>query len=92
MGSQERTGRFNYLAGSVEPSLYRSGRVLTRRDPDGSDSGTEGVVIEKCEVPVQDARCLVGKARRTVASTCTRPPCYRGQTTLAPTPMPTAAG
>lgn len=51
-----RTGSFNYLAASVEPSLYRNGRVLTRRDRDGSDSGTEGLVMERVSVPVHDAR------------------------------------
>ena len=51
-----RTGSFNYLAASVEPSLYRNGRVLTRRDRDGSDSGTEGLVMEGVEVVVHDAR------------------------------------
>ena len=55
---KDRTGSFNYLAASVEPSLYRNGRVLTRRDRDGSDSGGEGVVIERVSVPVQDAREL----------------------------------
>lgn len=47
---------FNYLAASTEPSLYRNGRVLTRRDRDGSDSGTQGLVIERVSVPVFDAR------------------------------------
>ena len=30
-----------------EPSLYRNGKVLTRRDPDGSDGGSEGVDLEQ---------------------------------------------
>jgi hypothetical protein len=51
-----RTGSFNYLAGSVEPSLYRNGRVLTRRDRDGSDSGTDGLVLERVSVSVYDDR------------------------------------
>lgn len=51
-----RTGSFNYLDSAVEPSLYRNGRVLTRRDRDGSDSGSEGVVLERVSVPVHDAR------------------------------------
>jgi hypothetical protein len=55
---EDRMGRFNYLANSVEPSLYRNGRVLTRRDHDGSDSGSQGVVIERVSVPVHDARGL----------------------------------
>jgi hypothetical protein len=65
--SGERTGAFNYLAASVESSLYRNGRVLTRRDPDGSDSGTEGIVVDKREMTVHDARRLGGESRRTVA-------------------------
>jgi hypothetical protein len=51
-----RNGSFNYLAASVEPSLYRNGRVLTRRDRNGSDSGSEGLVMERVSVPVHDAR------------------------------------
>jgi len=50
------TGSFNYLAASVQPSLYRNGRVLTRRDRNGSDSGTEGLVMERINVAVHDAR------------------------------------
>jgi hypothetical protein len=65
---QGRTGAFNYLAESVQPSLYRNGKVLTRRDRDGSDAGTEGVVIDKRAMPVHDARLLDGGARRTVAA------------------------
>jgi hypothetical protein len=49
-------GSFNYLSASVEPSLYRNGRVLTRRDRDGSDSGSQGLVIERVSVPVHDGR------------------------------------
>ena len=64
----ERTGSFNYLADSVQHSLYRNGRVLTRRDRDGSDGGTEGVVLDKRELPVHDGRLLEGAVRRTVAS------------------------
>ncbi|MDJ0852477.1 MAG: CmcJ/NvfI family oxidoreductase [Myxococcota bacterium] len=51
-------GRFHYLAASVEHSLHRNGRVLTRRDRDGSDSGFEGVVLDGRELPVLDARRL----------------------------------
>jgi hypothetical protein len=62
----ERTGSFNYLAASVEPSLYRNGRVLTRRDRDGSDSGTEGLVMERVAVAVHDARQREGEAACTL--------------------------
>ena len=36
-------GTFNYLAAPVEPSLYRNGKVFTRRDRDGSDADWVGV-------------------------------------------------
>ncbi|HKU44666.1 MAG TPA: hypothetical protein VJR89_41185, partial [Polyangiales bacterium] len=49
---------FNYLAAATQPSLYRNGRVLTRRNHDGSDRRTEGVVLERVSVPVLDARQL----------------------------------
>lgn len=62
--SNDRTGSFNYLASSVEPSLYRNGRVLTRRDRDGSDSGSQGVEIERVSVPVHDARSSVSTLER----------------------------
>jgi hypothetical protein len=62
------TASFNYLAKSVEHSLYRNGQVFTRRDRDGSDGETEGVFIEKCGLSVHDARQMSGEARRTIAS------------------------
>ena len=52
----ERVGIFNYLAATVEPSLYRNGRVLTRRNRDGSDSGAQGLVMERVSTHVYDAR------------------------------------
>jgi hypothetical protein len=58
MEHNERLASFNYLAASVEPSLYRNGRVLTRRNRDGSDSGTEGLVLERVSAVVRDARRL----------------------------------
>jgi hypothetical protein len=64
-----RSAAFNYLAASVEPSLHRNGAVWTRRDRDGSDGETAGVVIDKREVPVVDARGLEdGDERRTLAA------------------------
>ncbi len=66
--SSDVTGSFNYLAASVGSSLYRNGAVLTRRDRDGSDAGFEGIVVERRDVPVRDARALDGGDRRTVAA------------------------
>ena len=53
-----RKGSFNYMADTSTPSLFRNGKVLTRRDRDGSDSGWEGVDREPRAMPVQDARIL----------------------------------
>lgn len=62
-----RPGSFKYLVASVEHSLYRNGKVLTRRDRDGSDARWEGVDLEDCVMPVQDARGLDAGERRTLA-------------------------
>lgn len=66
--TKERIGTFNYLAASVRHSLHRNGEVRLRRNRDGSDSDVEGLVIEKRDVPVHDARRLDGEARRTLAA------------------------
>lgn len=50
------TAVLNYLAATVPPSLYRNGAVRTRRDADGNDAGTEGLVVGKQTVPILDAR------------------------------------
>jgi len=55
-GEAVRVGSFRYMAASAQPSLYRNGRVLTRRDQDGSDAGWEGVDLEDRDMPVHDAR------------------------------------
>lgn len=49
-------GTVTYLAQSVDSSLYRNGKVFTRRDRDGSDDGYHGVVTEEVQVTVNDAR------------------------------------
>ena len=72
-----RIGSFNYLMASVQHSLYRNGKVLTRRDQNGSDAGWEGVDLEARHMPVHDARRLEATARRTLANNgfevCARP-------------------
>ncbi|MEQ8651134.1 MAG: CmcJ/NvfI family oxidoreductase [Kiloniellales bacterium] len=55
-----RIGAFNYLAASVENSLYRNGKVLTRRDGSGNDSPWEGADMDQRHMPVQDSRSLPG--------------------------------
>jgi len=63
-----RIGSFQYLTPSVEHSLYRNGKVLTRRDKNGSDAGTTGTDLQAYEMPVHDARPLEAAARRTLAA------------------------
>jgi hypothetical protein len=63
-----RIGSFSYLTASVEHSLYRNGKVLTRRDRDGSDAEWKGVDLEPRDMPVHDARRLEGTERRTLAA------------------------
>ncbi|MBT7757064.1 MAG: hypothetical protein HN732_07030, partial [Rhodospirillaceae bacterium] len=52
----------------AEPSIYRNGKVLTRRDKDGSDAGWDGVDLEERRMPVQDARKLEATAPCTLAA------------------------
>ena len=61
-----RTGEFNYLAASTASSLYRNGKVFTRRDVSGNDVPWEGVDLEPRPMPVHEARDLVGADRRTL--------------------------
>lgn len=59
--SRESTlGEFKYLQPSVQSSLFRNGKVLTRRDADGSDAGWEGVLLEPKEMVIRNARRLTG--------------------------------
>ena len=60
-----RSGVFNYLNDQAEPSLFRNGKVLTRRDKDGSDAEYIGVNLEPCSLDVHDARNLSGDMKKT---------------------------
>lgn len=62
------TGVLNYLDATVQPSLYRNGEVLTRRDPDGSDGGFKGVDLEERDMIVHNGRYLDAAERRTVSA------------------------
>lgn len=61
-----RSGDFTYLAPSVESSLYRNGKVLTRRDGSGNDGVWEGADLEKRRMPVHDARLAAEGQRCTL--------------------------
>ncbi|MEZ5651998.1 MAG: CmcJ/NvfI family oxidoreductase [Burkholderiaceae bacterium] len=52
------TAAINYMDEAVVPSLYRNGRLFTRRDRDGSDGEFVGMVVDKRRLPVADARAL----------------------------------
>jgi hypothetical protein len=65
IGEETRPGILNYMEDSAQSSLYRNGKVLTRRDADGSDSGWEGVLREDREIRIHDGRSLTGEARCT---------------------------
>lgn len=66
MTSRKVDTRLTYLAASVESSLYRNGRVFTRRDRDGNDDAYHGAVMEDREVVINDARRLDHSERRTI--------------------------
>ena len=59
-------GRLNYLDPSIQSSLYRNGKLLIRRNADGSDTGMEGVVFDERQITVHNARLLDGKDRRSL--------------------------
>ncbi len=65
VADESTTGSFNYLDGTVQPSLYRNGAVFTKRDADGCDSGTVGMSLEAIELSVWNTRSLSGDERRT---------------------------
>lgn len=60
------TGVFRYMEPAVQSSLYRNGKVFTKRDPDGSDAGWQGVDVVEKKVIVNDARLLARDQQRTI--------------------------
>ncbi len=60
------SGLLNYLDPSVQSSLYRNGKLLIKRNADGSDTGMEGVGFDERELTVRNARLLTGEDRRSV--------------------------
>lgn len=66
LGEVARPGVFNYLDETAQPSLFRNGKVLAKRDLDGSDAGMEGVNTSSYQLEVLDARSFTG----TQAKTC----------------------
>ena len=48
--------KFNYMSESSFSSLFRNGKVLTRRDVNGSDAGSEGIDLTSYKMKLTDAR------------------------------------
>ncbi len=48
VGEDTHPGEFNYLDDHAESSLFRNGKVLTKRDEDGSDAKYIGVDLTPC--------------------------------------------
>lgn len=63
---ERRIGEFTYLAASVENSLFRNGKVFTRRDGSGNDNSWVGADLQKWQMPVEDARALTGTQCKTL--------------------------
>lgn len=62
----DTSGKFMYMDDAADSSLHRNGKVLTRRDRDGSDAEWKGVNLEPVEMPVTNARLLHGTDRPTL--------------------------
>ena len=77
------TGSVRYMTPESESSLYRNGKVFTRRDRDGNDAGREGVVTEELTVAIGDARSLQSSPAM-CASTIRSPRCSMRSTPRAP--------
>ena len=56
----------SYLAQSVDSSLFRNGKVFTRRDRDGNDDASHGAVREEHVVEIGNARLLDQSERRKI--------------------------
>ncbi len=59
-------GGVYYLAASVESSLYRNGKLLTRVDRDDGDTGIEEMLLDEVEAAVNNARLSDEPRRRTI--------------------------
>ena len=59
-----RNGFFEYMAPAAQASLYCNGKVLTRRDRNGSDGGQVGFDLVSRQMLVRDGRGLVASERR----------------------------
>ena len=63
-----QTGVLHFLAPTTDSSLYRNGQVLMTRDDRGNSVGSDGVVTERREIAIHDARQLSASQSMTLAS------------------------
>ncbi|MFT5176904.1 MAG: hypothetical protein ACI8W7_005104, partial [Gammaproteobacteria bacterium] len=63
-----QTGTVRYLHQGAAHSLYRNGQVLTRRDRDGNDAGTEGMIFDAQQITAHNARLLAPERRCTLTN------------------------
>ena len=63
-----RTATIPYLSASAQHSLYRNGKLLTRRDQDGSDDAWVGAGLVARPMPVIDARELAATEQPLLAA------------------------
>ena len=63
-----RTATIPYLSASAQHSLYRNGKLLTRRDRDGSDDAWVGAGLAARPMPVIDARELAATEQPLLAA------------------------
>jgi hypothetical protein len=53
-----QAGTVRYLHQGAAHSLYRNSHALTRRDPDGNNAGTEGMIFDTRQITARNARLL----------------------------------
>lgn len=63
-----QAGTVRYLHQDAAHSLYRNGQVLTRRDRDGNDAGTEGMIFDTRQITAHNARLLAPEQRCTLTN------------------------
>ena len=59
----DSSGFFNYMSENSHNSLFRNGKVLTKRDINGSDAGSLGIDLKKIKMKVINARDYHGNKR-----------------------------
>lgn len=64
--TRDRVASFNYLVSTKQSSLYRNGQISLHRNPDGSDSGIQGLDLEAVKKTVHDGRALATPPRLSV--------------------------